>query len=154
MAYKNRYAEDKTDNNTKLLEAAIVEFRNDIINFNVKSFAVANQKGNVTIDAENAVINAEVFANSDITKLTANALSGEGTYIYPDLAEEQDYSRPFKIYVTSLDDSGRKEWIVNVTKEKEYSSDDIFVMNESIADISGWNIFGTYNNKYYENKQL
>ena len=27
-------------------------------------------------------------------------------------------------------------------------------MNESIEDTNGWNIFGSYNNKYYENKRF
>lgn len=154
LEHKNEYTRDKTENNAKMLEAAIVEFRNNIINFNIKSFTIANQKGNVEIDTENSVIHAEVFANADLSKLTAAAISGEGTYIDPDLSKEQDYSEPFKLYVTSLDGSEKKEWTVNITKEKEYSSDEIFSLNESIADSNGWNIFGSYNNKYYENKRF
>lgn len=152
--YKNKYAAEKTAENAALLEAAVLEFQDEIINLNVKSFAIANQKGNVQIDAENAVINAEVFANADLSKLTASAVSGEGTYIYPDISKEQDYSQPFKMYVTSLDGTEKREWTVNITKEKEYSSEEIFSMNESIEDTNGWNIFGSYNNKYYENKRF
>lgn len=153
LTYKNRYSESGTEDDKKLLEAAIVEFRNDIINLEIKSFAIDNQKGNVTIDTENSVINAEVFANSDIIRLAAKASVGDGVCISPDLTEERDYSEPFKLYVSSLDDTGSREWTVNVTKEKEYSFDEPVSMNEAIADENGWDLFGSYNNKYYKSKR-
>ena len=152
-SYIEKAQREKTDEAKMLLEAALVYFRDNKINFNISDFKVDGQIGDAVIDNENATIDVVVKYTADMKNLSAKASVNPLVNIKPNPAKKIDYSSPVQFKIKSEETGGEKLWTVRVSQEEIINSDEQYRITSAVKDTDGWNSFGSINNSIYMNER-
>lgn len=147
IAEKSRSEDDKT-----MLEAAIVNFRDNKINYDIKDFVVDGQIGDAKINNDTATVEVKVKHSQDMSKLSASATVNDLVKIYPNPTGLRNYTQPVTFTVKSKNSDAQKVWTINVVKESITSSEDDYRIVSAANDKDGWNTFGSFNNSFYKNE--
>ena len=151
--YLERAEKSRSDADKLMLEAVIVNFRDNKINYDIKAFEVDGQIGDAVIDSGAATVDVKVKYTRDITGLSARAAVNELVKISPNPAAVRDYTRPVSFAVGAKNSAAQKVWTVNVTKESIISDEGVRRITSAAADADGWNTFGSFNNSIYKNER-